>query len=137
MVISSVGPPRPGPEPTLFDAVGGAAFFERLVEEFYVRVEADSVLLGLYPEPEDLGPARDRLCLFLIQYFGGPTTYSDQRGHPRLRMRHHPYVITDDGRDRWLAAMLESVAVLDPDPAIAEALRQYFVMAADAMVNSR
>ncbi|MDX7598965.1 globin domain-containing protein, partial [Aeromonas caviae] len=76
-----------------------------LVREFYDRVAADPALLGLYPEPDDLEPARERLWLFLGQYFGGPTTYSDQRGHPRLRARHHPYLIDPAARDRWLAAM--------------------------------
>ena len=84
--------------------MGGAEFFEALVHHFYEGVAADPVLRAMYPE-EDLAPAERRLRLFLTQYWGGPTTYSDERGHPRLRMRHNPYVIDDDARDRWLDAM--------------------------------
>ena len=122
--------------PTLYDAAGGMAFFGRLVDEFYDRVELDPVLLGLYPEPEDLAPARERLRLFLAQYWGGPTTYSDQRGHPRLRMRHNPFTIGARERDHWLVAMRAAVAALAPPAAIAEALLDYFVTAADAMRNA-
>lgn len=121
--------------PSLYDTVGGMAFFERLIERFYASVAADPVLLVLYPEPHDLGPARERLTLFLAQYWGGPTTYSDQRGHPRLRMRHAPFVIGDRERDHWMTAMRAAVAALDPPAAVADALLDYFTMAADAMRN--
>ena len=120
---------------TLFERVGGTPFFERLAEEFYVSVRTDPVLLALYPEPDDLGPARRRLALFLAQYWGGPTTYSDERGHPRLRMRHATFPIDDAMRDRWLAHMnaaLDAVAV--PAELIAE-MRDYFVRAADHLRN--
>ncbi|RTL06017.1 MAG: globin, partial [Acidimicrobiia bacterium] len=73
---------------TVFEAVGGQSFFDRLVDRFYERVETDDVLLSMYPEPDDLAPARRRLALFLGQYWGGPAVYAEERGHPRLRMRH-------------------------------------------------
>lgn len=120
---------------TLFERVGGIPFFERLADEFYVSVRTDPVLLALYPEPGDLGPARRRLALFLAQYWGGPTTYSDERGHPRLRMRHATFPIDDAMRDRWLAHMN---AALDTVVAPAELLvemRDYFVRAADHLRN--
>ena len=120
---------------TLYEAAGGMPFFERLVDAFYDRVEQDPPLLALYPEPQDLAPARERLRLFLAQYWGGPTTYSDTRGHPRLRMRHVPFAIGEDERDRWLAAMEGAIRELDPPEAIAAALVEYFTMAADAMRN--
>lgn len=88
MVEMNVGMPDPSRESTVYDVVGGMAFFERLVDRFYDGVAADPVLLRLYPDQVDLGPARHRLTLFLAQYWGGPTIYSDERGHPRLRMRH-------------------------------------------------
>lgn len=120
---------------TLYALAGGMLFFERLVDAFYDRVEQDGVLLALYPEPDDLGPARMRLRLFLAQYWGGPTTYSDLRGHPRLRMRHAPFAIGEDERDRWLASMNGAIAELNPPAHIAGALRDYFAIAADAMRN--
>jgi len=95
---------RMSSETTPYAQMGGAEFFEALVHHFYEGVAADPVLRAMYPE-EDLAPAERRLRLFLTQYWGGPTTYSDERGHPRLRMRHNPYVIDDDARDRWLDAM--------------------------------
>jgi len=125
-----------GPVISLYDRVGGLAFFERLVERFYVGVAGDPVLLALYPE--DLGPARRRLTLFLVQYWGGPTTYSDERGHPRLRMRHAPYPVDVDARDRWLTHMRAALlAALDDGLAadLADELWGYFVPAADAMRN--
>ena len=97
---------------------------------------ADPELLALYPEPDDLAPARHRLTLFLAQYWGGPTTYSDERGHPRLRARHLPFTIGDAERDRWLRHMRAAVAAMDPPPEIAEALLSYFTPAADAMRNT-
>jgi hemoglobin len=120
---------------TLYEAAGGMVFFELLVERFYDLVAADPVLLTLYPSPADLAPARRRLTLFLAQYWGGPTTYSDERGHPRLRMRHAPFVIGPGERDHWLAAMRAAVASLAPADAVADALDDYFTMAADAMRN--
>ena len=136
MAISPLGPPRRTPEPTLYDAVGGDDFFVQLVDRFYDNVEADAALLALYPDQHDLAGARERFRLFLIQYWGGPTTYSDERGHPRLRMRHAPFVIDPEGRDRWLAAMRSAIDVMDVDPAIDAALWGYFTNAAEAMRNA-
>lgn len=119
---------------TLYAAVGGMAFFRRLVDAFYRRVEADPVLRPLYPE-DDLAGARERLTLFLGQYWGGPDTYSQRRGHPMLRRRHIPFPIDQDARDRWLTHMGDSVAELAPPADAARALIDYFAMAADAMIN--
>ena len=109
-------------------------FFEALVGRFYDGVEADPVLRPLYPEP-DLAGARHRLMLFLAQYWGGPTTYDQERGHPRLRMRHAPFAIGRAERDRWLEHMRAAVASLEPPPDVADALERYFDMAAEAMRN--
>ena len=111
------------------------AFFERLVDRFYEGVEADTELLALYPNQDDLAGARRRLTLFLAQYWGGPTTYSDERGHPRLHMRHVGFVIDPVARDRWLTAMRAAVAELAPAQAVAARLLDYFAMAAEAMRN--
>ncbi len=119
----------------LYDAVGGMPFFEELVERFYDGVASDPVLLRLYPEPDDLAPARRRLTLFLAQYWGGPTRYSDERGHPRLRMRHAPFTIGVEERDRWLVHMRAAIASLEPPDDIARALGDYFDMAAEGMRN--
>lgn len=120
---------------TLYDAAGGMPFFEALVDGFYDRVERDPVLLRLYPDLEDLDGARRRLTLFLAQYWGGPTTYSDERGHPRLRMRHMPFEVGPDERDHWLGAMRGALDDLAPLPEIRGALEDYLVMAAEAMRN--
>lgn len=120
---------------SVFDAVGGLAFFESLVERFYAGVETDPVLLHLYPEPEDLGPAKHKLALFLAQYWGGPATYSQERGHPALRMRHAPFAIGAEERDRWLTHMRDAVAGMEAPLEIAEALTEYFEMAAAALRN--
>jgi hemoglobin len=119
----------------VFDRVGGIAFFERLVDRFYDGVEADPVLLRLYPTPDDLSGARRHLTLFLAQYWGGPTTYSDERGHPRLRMRHAPFAIGPEERDHWLAHMRAAIDSVDPEPDVREALDAYFEMAAESMRN--
>jgi len=129
---------------TVFEAVGGQVFFDRLVERFYARVATDEVLLPLYPEQHDLGPARERLALFLGQYWGGPGTYSDQRGHPRLRMRHMPFVIGDAERAHWVEAMLVALdetmpeTPLDPElrEVVDERMREYLTMSAQHLVNS-
>ena len=84
-------------------------FFGRVVDRFYDGVEADPVLLPLYPEGSETTGARRRLAMFLEQYFGGPTAYSDERGHPRLRMRHSPYLIGELERDRWLLHMVAAI----------------------------
>jgi hemoglobin len=120
---------------TYFEAFGGHETFARLVERFYAGVATDELLRPMYPE-EDLGPAAERLRLFLEQYWGGPTTYSDERGHPRLRMRHGPYSVTPAARDRWLLHMRAAVDSLDLPPAHAAMLWDYLERAAWSMVNS-
>jgi hemoglobin len=121
---------------TIYEAAGGMAFFTRLVDIFYREVEADPVLLSLYPEPHDLGPARERFTLFLAQYWGGPTTYDDMRGHPRLRMRHAPFVIGEAERDHWLAAMRIALDETNPAPVLREKFDEYFTTTAEAMRNN-
>jgi hemoglobin len=120
---------------TFYERVGGAPTFERLVKVFYDGVAEDEVLRPLYPE-DDLGPAADRLRMFLEQYWGGPTTYSDQRGHPRLRMRHAPYRVDSLARDQWLQHMRAAVDSLDLDQELDDELWNYLVMAAHSMVNT-
>ena len=110
-------------------------FFEHLVDHFYEGVASDPPCWRCIPSPTTWPPARRRLTLFLAQYWGGPTTYSDERGHPRLRARHLPFSIGDDERDRWLRHMRAAVAAMHPPPEIAEALLGYFGPAADAMRN--
>lgn len=125
--------------PSLFFRVGGEPFFEELVDEFYAGVGTDEVLLPLYPEAPDLSGARRRLTLFLIQYWGGPTTYSDERGHPRLRMRHMPFHVGPAQRDRWLAHMGHAVDAvcsargLGRD--VVDELMAYFAPAAEHLRN--
>lgn len=119
---------------TLYEAAGGMPFFEALVGRFYDGVAGDPELRRLYPEP-DLAGARHRLTLFLAQYWGGPTTYNDERGHPRLRMRHFPFEIGPAERDAWLRHMREAIAWVDPPPEVARGLHAYFEMAAEAMRN--
>lgn len=120
---------------TLFERVGGEPFFERLVDEFYDGVATDPVLLPLYPEQDDLTGARRRLTLFLVQYWGGPTTYMDERGHPRLRMRHMPFHVGPLERDRWLHHMVNAVERATDDPDVQRTLLQYFVPAAEHLRN--
>ncbi|MBX6751468.1 MAG: globin [Micromonosporaceae bacterium] len=120
---------------TFYEAVGGEPTFRKLVAKFYEGVATDPVLRPLYPE-EDLGPAEERLRLFLMQYWGGPTTYSEQRGHPRLRMRHAPYKIGPVERDAWLRNMRVAVDSLNLDPEHEQTLWQYLERAALHMVNS-
>ncbi len=115
--------------------VGGAPVFHKIVARFYEEVAADEVLRPLYPE-EDLGPAEDRLRMFLEQYWGGPRTYSDQRGHPRLRMRHAPYRVGPIERDAWLRAMRIAVDEAGLSPAHRDQLWQYMTYAAASMQNS-
>jgi hemoglobin len=119
---------------SLYDRAGGTPFFEGLVGRFYRAVARDPALRPIYPEA-DLAPAQHRLTLFLIQYWGGPTTYDDERGHPRLRMRHAPFAIGPVERDRWLVHMRAALAELAPPPDVAAELERYFAMAAEAMRN--
>lgn len=123
---------------TFYDEIGGAATFRTMVREFYRRVADDPVLRPMYPE-EDLGPAEDRLRMFLEQYWGGPTTYSEQRGHPRLRMRHNPYVVDRAAHDAWLTHMLAAVDTIDSgtlDDEHRAAMVDYMTRAAAMMVNT-
>lgn len=122
-------------EPTLYDRAGGMAFFEQLVDAFYEGVAGDAVLAPLYPEYPDFSGARRRLTLFLAQYWGGPTTYLEERGHPRLRMRHFPYHIGPAERDRWLQHMAAAVERVCTDPEITAELMRYFVPAAEHLRN--
>jgi hemoglobin len=120
---------------SFFERVGGHQTFDLLVRTFYEGVANDEVLRPLYPEA-DLGPAADRLRLFLEQYWGGPTTYSEQRGHPRLRMRHAPYRIDSLARDHWLAHMRTAVDALGLSPDDEQELWGYLTMAAHSLVNA-
>ncbi len=128
-----------GPDRTFWERVSGRASFERLVRAFYDGVAADPLLRPMYPE-EDLEPAIQRLTGFLEQYWGGPTTYSQERGHPRLRLRHQPFPVTPDARDRWLTHMRVGVDLLVADGSLAPAdevqLWDYLERAAHAMVNT-
>ena len=119
---------------SFFERVGGSETFAKLTAEFYRGVANDPVLRAMYPE-ENLEPARERLQLFLEQYWGGPTTYSDTRGHPRLRLRHMPYHIDAEARQRWLTHMTAAVDALDLPPLYREELMDYLDRAAHAMTN--
>jgi hemoglobin len=138
-----VHPPGPQPisiegaddAPTFYDSVGGHDTFEALVSGFYARVAHDPVLSAIYPD-HDWAAAAQRLLMFLEQYWGGPHTYSELRGHPRLRMRHAPFVIDTTARDIWLAHMraaLDDVALADGADQV---IWSYFTTAADALINS-
>ena len=120
---------------SMYDRVGGHATFVALVDAFYAGVADDPQLRALYPE-EDLGPAAERLLMFLEQYWGGPKTYGEQRGHPRLRIRHAPFAVTPDMRDRWLRHMTAALDSLGlPDPERAE-FGEYVTRAASFLINS-
>jgi hemoglobin len=119
---------------TVYEYVGGTPFFERLVAHFYDAVAQDPVLRPMYPD--DLTGPRARLVGFLVQYWGGPTDYSDERGHPRLRMRHAPYVVDTRARNAWFTHMAAAVAASGADEVVAPALLDYFAHAATAMINA-
>ena len=121
------------PGSTLHDRVGGEPFFTALVERFYAGVANDPLLRPLYPA--DLGPPSRHLALFLVQYWGGPDTYSQQRGHPRLRMRHVPFPIGQSERDAWLAHMRAAVESSGALPGDAQALLDYFESASTSLIN--
>ena len=135
----------PGPQPirlegavegaTFFDAVGGHATFKRLIEAFYARVADDAELRAIYPE-DDLGPAAERLRMFLEQYWGGPHIYNEVRGHPRLRARHAPFRIDVAARDAWLAHMRAAMDEIGLAPAADKVLWDYLTVAADMLVNT-
>jgi hemoglobin len=121
---------------SFWQAVGGRPTFEKLVRAFYAGVADDPVLLPMYPEQPDLEGAIQRLTGFLEQYWGGPGTYSEQRGHPRLRMRHQPFAVTPEARDHWLQHMRAAVDTLELSPLNESMLWDYLERAAHAMVNS-
>lgn len=120
---------------SFYDAVGGHETFVRIVSRFYAGVAADPVLRQLYPE-EDLGPAEVRFRMFLEQYWGGPTTYSDTRGHPRLGMRHAPFAVTPAARDHWLAHMRTALDESGMSPEQIDTFWEYVARAAHFLVNS-
>ena len=124
---------------SVFDQIGGDGFFRELVENFYQGVSQDPLLRPMYPEG-DLTEAKEKLRLFLVQYWGGPTTYSQTRGHPRLRMRHMPFVIDETARDAWLthmlAALFKAANDFGANEEVQEQMRAYFEMAANGMVNT-
>ena len=128
----SAPPPEPG---SFYDAVGGAATFRTLVDRFYAGVATDPVLRPLYPDG-DLDAAADRLRMFLEQYWGGPTTYSQRRGHPRLRMRHAPFAVTPTARDHWLDRMSDALAGVELRDDLRRQLWAYLTMAADSLINT-
>jgi hemoglobin len=123
---------------TLSDRVGGEPFFVDLVNRFYLGVAGDPLLRPMYPD--DLRESSRHLALFLMQYWGGPGTYGEERGHPRLRMRHAPFVIGSAERDAWLRHMLNAVLELETASRItapdAQDLRDYLEMAANSLVNT-
>jgi hemoglobin len=118
----------------VYDAAGGEETFRLLVARFYALVALDPLLRPLYPD-EDLANAREHLTLFLIQYWGGPSTYNEMRGHPRLRMRHQPFAIGQVERDAWLGHMKAAVESLEVVPAVRKAMNDYFEAASMAMIN--
>lgn len=122
-------------EQSLFDAVGGEEFFVKLVDGFYVGIESDEVLRPMYAD-QDLAESRRHLALFLQQYWGGPSIYQEERGHPRLRMRHMPFVIDGDARDRWIYHMHASLSQIEMDEALRDQLWTYLVSAAHSLVNT-
>jgi hemoglobin len=120
-------------EPTIYEMVGGEKTFENLVEVFYEKIEADEALRDVFPDDLEEGKLWQKL--FLTQLFGGPTTYSEQRGHPRLRMRHQPFSINAETGQRWLTHMLASIDEVGIQEPARSAMRQYFMRAAPHMVN--
>ena len=122
-------------ERSLYERVGGPDFFTRLVDSFYSGVITDDILWPLYPDQSDLVGAKERLTLFLIQYWGGPATYMEQRGHPRLRLRHMPFHIGPQERDRWLVHMAAAVEETTTDPDVRAELMAYFTPAAEHLRN--
>ncbi len=121
-------------EMSVYEFVGGAETFRKLVNEFYRRVEADDTLRAMFPD--DLAAGKEFQFLFLSQYFGGPTTYIEQRGHPRLRMRHMPFAIDEAARDAWLRHMLAAIDVVQIEEPARSAMREYFERASEAMINT-
>jgi len=125
----------PGTATKFYEAVGGEETFSRLVRRFYAGIATDPVLRPMYPE-EDLSSAEDRLRMFLVQYWGGPRTYSEQRGHPRLRMRHAPFRVTPEARDAWLGHMRAALDELNLPEDLEHMLWDYLTYAANSLVNT-
>ena len=130
----SSSPEAPGGQ-TFYDEIGGYPTIAKIVDRFYEGVATDEVLRPLYPE-EDLGPAAERFTLFLVQYWGGPTTYSDNRGHPRLRMRHAPFAVTPLARDHWLKHFRSGLDEANLTPEQDAKFWDYVTHAAQFMVNT-
>ena len=120
---------------SFYAAVGGHETFQRIVDAFYEGDAADDVLRPMYPE-EDLGPANERMVMFLEQYWGGPTTYSERRGHPRLRARHMPYKVNPLARDRWITHMTAAVRSAGLSPLHESEMLDYVERAAHSMLNT-
>lgn len=121
---------------SVFDMVGGHEAFAKLVDVFYAGVAEDDYLISMYPDGKELDGAKHRLQTFLEQYFGGPTTYQEERGHPRLRMRHAPFPVTPKSREHWLKHMRRAMDSLDLPPMYDGLMWDYFQRAATAMVNT-
>ncbi|GAB3222989.1 globin [Glycomyces halotolerans] len=134
-VVSLTPTGQPAPTQSFYEAVGGAETFQRLTQAFYEQVADDEILRPLYPE-EDLAPAARRLQLFLEQYWGGPHTYSEERGHPRLRMRHAPFVIGERERDAWLDCMRTAMDAVALPAEYDTVMWEYMERAADFMRNA-
>lgn len=145
-IPTTAGKPLPstsGPTPdeaadyadTFYGQVGGHETFKKMIHVFYQGIAADPVLRAMYAE-EDLGPAEHRMLMFIEQYWGGPRTYLEERGHPRLRMRHIPFAVTPEARDRWLAAMRKGVDAVELSPLHEATLWDYMERAAASLVNS-
>lgn len=122
-------------EVTFYEEIGGFETFRRIVRRFYEGVAGDEVLRPLYPE-EDLGPAEERFLLFLVQYWGGPTTYGDTRGHPRLRMRHAPFRVDPLAKEHWLSHFRAGMDQVELTPEQDAKLWEYVTHAAQFMVNT-
>lgn len=133
MTSSTVHPDQPGQ--TFYDAIGGYPTIAKIVARFYEGVATDDLLRPMYPEA-DLGPAQERFTLFLCQYWGGPTTYSDNRGHPRLRMRHAPFKVSPAAKDRWLVHFRAGLDEANLTPEQDAQFWDYVTHAAQFMVNT-
>ena len=123
-------------EVSLYQEVGGSDFFIELVNKFYEGVINDEVIISLYPDRNDLEGAKERLSLFLMQYWGGPTTYSDERGHPRLRQRHFPFAIGERECDHWLMHMQGAIDAMPTSDSVRTRLSEYMSNAAQHLVNT-
>jgi len=132
--ISGTGDNEPVPA-TFYDDIGGYDTISRIVATFYEGVATDELLRPMYPDA-DLGPAEERFRLFLVQYWGGPSTYSDQRGHPRLRMRHAPFAVTPEAKDHWLRHFRAGLDAVDLTPEQDAQFWAYVEHAAQFMINT-